>query len=659
MSNSSTRPLRTGPLRTRARRLAMGALGLVTLAGGLAVAAVPAQAAPVAETPGCSQQGKIEKTLENGTSWSMCWNMDAHKGLVLEAVYVKAPGDEGYRRVLDSLALAQLNVPYDTGENQWNDITSYGFGNQYLQKLDEAECPDGELIDVEQAWLQRSGTTNSYVTRTIPALCVQEVATGLSYRSHEQDWDSVEDGLLFTEQGTELVVSTTSKVDWYEYQSRYAFSDTGTIHSSLGATGDISPWDFADPAYGWPVGAADADFSTSHHHNAFWRVDFGIDEAREQKVRIFDSEVVGEGERAPLVGTTVTEVASPRTVDMAKRRKYNVYAPGSLNADEHARGYEIEFEENDPFEGNPETAPEITFTQYDACQEYATNNLNAECANQSVLDYAASEATISNPVAWVNVGFHHLVRDEDQSPMPVHWQGFELIARDFWAQNPLTPTARECVNGMPTDGNVDSTDACGHATTTALELSSTSVAAGEVPTATVSVAGPAEAVPTGTVSLVDGAELLGTAELYADGTVEIDLPDDLGSGEHSVVAAFAGADGTKWLPSTSEALTLTVAEAGTPAAATTTTKARAGTVKVGRRAVVRVAVSAEDATVPSGRVVVRKGGRVVGRATLTGGTANVRLQRLARGRHRLTVAYVGNARTAASSTPLTLRVVRR
>lgn len=31
-----------------------------------------------------------------------------------------------------------------------------------------------------------------------------------------------------------------------------------------------------------------------------------------------------------------------------------------------------------------------------------------------------------DPVVWVNIGFHHVARDEDQQPMPVHRQGFRL-----------------------------------------------------------------------------------------------------------------------------------------------------------------------------------------------------------------------------------------
>ena len=54
---------------------------------------------------------------------------------------------------------------------------------------------------------------------------------------------------------------------------------------------------------------------------------------------------------------------------------------------------------------------------------------------------------MTNPVMWVRVGFHHVPRDEDQSPMPVHWQGFGLVPRDFTEINRLAPDARARVNG--------------------------------------------------------------------------------------------------------------------------------------------------------------------------------------------------------------------
>jgi primary-amine oxidase len=33
--------------------------------------------------------------------------------------------------------------------------------------------------------------------------------------------------------------------------------------------------------------------------------------------------------------------------------------------------------------------------------------------------------------------------------MPLHWQGFDLLPRDFTAINPAAPDGRQNVNGQP------------------------------------------------------------------------------------------------------------------------------------------------------------------------------------------------------------------
>ena len=88
------------------------------------------------------------------------------------------------------------------------------------------------------------------------------------------------------------------------------------------------------------------------------------------------------------------------------------------------------------------------FTEADDCQLYATANKDGSCG-AGVLDFAQDEAELSDVVTWVAVGFHHVARDEDQSPMEMHWQGFTLTPRDLTAQRVDPPSAREDVNGKP------------------------------------------------------------------------------------------------------------------------------------------------------------------------------------------------------------------
>lgn len=79
----------------------------------------------------------------------------------------------------------------------------------------------------------------------------------------------------------------------------------------------------------------------------------------------------------------------------------------------------------------------------------------------------------------------------------------------------------------------------------------------------------------------------------------------------------------------------------------------------GSRAKVRVAVAAGD-VVPSGRVKLSSGGRRLGSKLLDeSGRTTVRLKRLAPGKHRVLVSYVGSDIAAGSTDRVRVRVLRR
>lgn len=392
---------------------------------------------PRPDTEHCGDYGSIEQTLRGGTSWKMCWHVDPRTGLVLEKVAVRPPGEDDYLMVLDSAALAQLNVPYDSGQNQWNDITSYGLGGRYTQTMTPQECPGGRL---RSAW-------TGYQDVVKPVLCLQQQDAGIAYRS--MTGNSSGTGPLYTAIGEELVVSMISKIDWYEYVTEWRFSDNGQISASLGATGDLAPSDYTINDYGWPIGVGEGtDASTNHYHSAFWKLDWNIGGEGGEKVEQYDTVDTGEmGRRARILKTEKTEITEEASLSTANRRWWRVVSATSKNADGHARSYELELGANDVYEPNPETTPDVSFTEYRPCEKFASFNQDPECSATSIPEYVADGETLTDPVMWVRVGFHHVPRDEDQSPMPMHWQGFDLVPRDFTAQSMLTPETRRYVNG--------------------------------------------------------------------------------------------------------------------------------------------------------------------------------------------------------------------
>ncbi|WP_170062006.1 hypothetical protein [Compostimonas suwonensis] len=413
-------------------------IGVLIATGGTLAIAQPASAAQSVTEASCTGKSLVQETLKNSSGWEMCWRVDTYRGLILDKVAFTPPKGDRPMMVLDSIGLSQLNVPYDDGQTEYNDVTSYQVGGRRLQALTEVDCPTGEV-------------RTAFATEELPdlpTLCISEDDSGLAYRSN------VSNSGLYVKQGTDLVLHIMTRISWYEYQTEYRFHDDGEISVRIGATGDLAPSGFSDAATGWPIGEGETDYATSHYHSAFWRVDFGLDNASNtQLVEKFDTEPTGEygtdtdtGHTAVLE-TAVTPVEKEGKVIVDKREGYRVVNPNSINPDGHERSYEIIMERDQAYALNPETDYDIAFTQPKSNEIHASYNLAPDNAGKGVTDYIADNEDLNDPVAYVNVGFHHIVRDEDQSPMPIHWQGFTLYPRDVTKQAPDVPAGRACLNG--------------------------------------------------------------------------------------------------------------------------------------------------------------------------------------------------------------------
>ena len=479
-----------------------------------------------------------------------------------------------------------------------------------------------------------------------PTLCIKEVDTGLAYRSSY--WN---DGTNLTAQGSALQLTIETAVGNYEYETNYKFQDNGTITAAVGATGEISPTVWADQvaatssspgSYGWPVGPGQKDFGSSHYHSAVWRVDFGIDGLNDQKVAQTDTVWTKKrGAESAILRTDTTPITKESLLNNAKRREWRVYSPGSLNSDGHQRGYKILFGKEDTYEATPALRNAITFTSQKACEQFADRDVDYQCNGQSVIDYANGE-TLTDPVAWVNVGFHHIVRDEDQSPMPTHWQGFTLTPNDFWAQSPLTPPARTFMNGrVSTSGP---SGEMGASTTTTLSMKSTSLTPTQIPTATVRIATTAPRA-NGVLTFYDGSTQIAEAVTKETDnfTTVVDLPQ-LDVGQHTLTVNYAGSSVTQ--PSTSAPVTVTVS----PYSSTTTASLAASTVKYGSRGTLNATVT--SAVEASGFLVVSNGSQVIATQKLpvgAGGRASILLPAQPRGKVTLTVSYQGVGKVADST----------
>ncbi|MFD7132318.1 copper amine oxidase [Streptomyces sp. NPDC059894] len=444
--NSGPRPRGAG----RARKAAALGLSVVALAaaasaGGAGPAAARPEAAPAAAAAECSAAYRIQQKLTSGTTWRMCWRHEAKSGIVLEDISYQPPGESRPIRVLNSARIAQIHVPYDDGKNEYNDITDFNFGNGMVN-LAPGECPGGTIKTVKVPEAYNSETPN------VKGLCTTTRAHGHAYRMQ------TDSGKVHQAQGKDLLVYSVNKVGWYEYITEWRFSDDGAIGMNVGATGSLSPFDYdAGDGRGWPLGKGAKAYATSHNHNVFWRLDFGLDGSSKTKVEQYDSKVSppASGRPGPSNKTTRTTVTKERAGDAANMRWWRVVSTAGKNKDGHPRSYEIVTGAGTTYPGRAFTRHDVYFTQYNPCEQYASNNVR-DCGSPRhgySVDKWVNGQTLTHPVAWVNVGFHHVARDEDQQPMPVHWQGFSLAPRDVTAMNPLTPRALAGENGRPDGGS--------------------------------------------------------------------------------------------------------------------------------------------------------------------------------------------------------------
>lgn len=386
----------------------------------------------------------LARRLSSGATWHMCLQIDAKRGMVLREVTLTPPGG-AVTTIAHDLSLAQLEVPYDTGARLTEDITSAGFGGLKMQDLDALECA-GELVTLPVPTIGDGSRFGEIQHRKV--VCSEVTDAGLSYRSSES-------GKVLAARKDQWTLSTVSKVGWYEYVTRYTFGADGTISPDLGATGDLSPVDWtSSAAKGASVGNGDDEHAASHSHNAVWRVHWALGKGP-LAVEQYDASPTGKvGKQSPLVDGGLQRLGHATTADRASRRWWRVVNPGNHNADGHPVSYEIDLGATDSFELTEDRLHgahhgyDVAFTNYDACEVFATGN--DETCGDGVPDYVAGDtAPLTDVVSWIAVGFHHVPRDEDQSPMELHWQGFRLVPRDLTATRFDVPSSRTGRNGQP------------------------------------------------------------------------------------------------------------------------------------------------------------------------------------------------------------------
>lgn len=397
------------------------ALGLLTVTLFIQSSSAPIRAQT---TLNCSGDYYVNEQLPNGAAWELCWEHRYLEGIVVRDVHF-TPADGTKRKVLYEGYIAQIHVPYDDNGTRYHDITDYGIGGANMEELLPAECPSGTIL--------------AHGTKKV--VCKRVNQHGHVYKAGTT-------GL----RGHALSLFSISQVGSYSYVPVWQFFDDGTIAPAMGATGRLQRRGPNNP-YGWPIRS---NFVTgiSHIHNYYWRLDFELGEDG-------TDDIVEEIEFTPASGNTTRDLSvtpftseTARSVDPEKMRSWRIRDGSLTNSDGQAISYElmplrVGHRDEGPAD-EPWTHNDFYVTKYNPCEKYISHNTTANGCGENVSDFVNGDSLVGeDTVLWYGLSFHHIPRDEDEMYMHAHWDGFQIVPRDWTTQNPFIATATPTVTDTP------------------------------------------------------------------------------------------------------------------------------------------------------------------------------------------------------------------
>jgi len=369
-------------------------------------------ASVVADTLSCPVENTISTDFENGAGWDMCWESRLRENIVLSDIHYRG-ADGSSIKVISSLRLAQLHVTYDDNKVTYNDVTQFGLGGGHVSTLIETDCPDGELIDIDD----RAG------------MCKRLERGDTAYQAAgDSRLEEV------------LTLFSISQVGAYAYLVTWKFYDDGSIQPSVGAAGALQrSSDDEHSHHGRALGGVKDKAWLSHTHNYYWRIDFDIgDDATDDIVSEITYVNDDRGRRTRNVEQLTHE--SARKINPDNLLAW--YVSSGAGDVTRTQGYKIEPLSNGHRLVHKETEP---FTEFDFfvtkqkdCERYISENakFNPDCG-EDILQFINNESLIDQDiVVWHRISFHHVPRNEDRHQMHSHWDGFLMRARNLSTLSP-------------------------------------------------------------------------------------------------------------------------------------------------------------------------------------------------------------------------------
>jgi primary-amine oxidase len=360
----------------------------------------------------CTTGVYLEETLPTGARWDLCWGERTQEGIVLADIHYTPPS--GVRRkVLQEASLAQIEVIYDDGRAAFYYGSEPGLGATQLVTLSSGDCPAGVL-------LTQSGRT---------LLCKQTTGRGYLYKYYTQQ-----------RQGHAMTLFSASQIGQHLYIVQWRFLDDGTIEPLVGNGGRLLRLG-RDLQSGWPV-AGDGTVGIGYVTNYWWRLDFDLGgNGANDLVEEFAVNPANSNTRRVSTATPLT-TETGRTTDPDQKRSWRVRDGALTNSDGHAISYHLDPTQAGYRYVGPATEPwsqhDLYVTVNQPCERLAIQNPTTGGCAAHVAGYVNGENTAgADIVVWYRATAHRLPRAEDTPLLSVQWQGFQLLPRDWTAQNPF------------------------------------------------------------------------------------------------------------------------------------------------------------------------------------------------------------------------------
>lgn len=376
---------------------------------------LPLQAAP--NRPIECAGNLLRTNFESSANWSMCITLDKQEGLTINQLKYSVSGIE--RRVLSKASLSQLETVFDDNRQAPTfAISKEGLGETKLITLDAGDCEGGDLYP---------DSTGRKV------VCARTEKNNLLYNYAYQN----------RRQGAFFEVRSISQATAFQtYTQRWRFYESGVIEPAIGFGGKIPRFAPSTLGFGRPIKNA-SSWALGFSSYLGWRLDFDLGRDSSNDIVEEITSTPSPSRRQKSLNIEALEVETARTLNPELKTTWRVKDNDEINASGLAISYELipshYYQSANNVRGRPWLANDIYFTRYRDCEKYSSANAKTAGCSRNVLQYTQNKESIykADVVVWYKQGYHYLPRSDDSDYLSTDWVGFQLMPRDWTANNPL------------------------------------------------------------------------------------------------------------------------------------------------------------------------------------------------------------------------------